>query len=407
MQRLLILLLLVILFNTNSQAQNAFETFANSNSEQSVKAYEQKDTAGYRKLLTEFLAKYDGLTPTEKKQYKGFLQNAYYNFCCTLSLAGNTSGALYYLKKSIDAGYLDYYHLQEDKDLDAIRYDAAFKEMMEPVRVLGDYQYILRNAGTYNTTDHRALPEFTYQSADNPNLVALRKGLNLDSIAGKGDDVLQVINLLHWVHNLIPHDGNHANPVVKNAMSMIAECKKDNRGLNCRGLATVLNECYLAMGYKSRFVTCLPKDSLKVDPDCHVINVVYLPSLKKWVWMDPTNDAYVMNEKGELLGIAEVRERLVKNEPLILNPSANWNNRERQTVGYYLDHYMTKNLYMLQCSASSEYDLETQEPGKSVTYITLVPLEYYDQQKDRRESKTAVFYQTNNPDSFWKSPSEK
>ncbi len=79
---------------------------------------------------------------------------------------------------------------------------------------------------------------------------------------------------------------------------MIAVCRKDNRGLNCRGLATVLNECYLAMGFSSRLVFRLPKDSLGVDPDCHVINMVFVPSLKKWIWTDPTNDAYVMNERG-------------------------------------------------------------------------------------------------------------
>ena len=33
--------------------------------------------------------------------------------------------------------------------------------------------------------------------------------------------------------------------------------------------------------------------------------------MKKWLWIDPTFDAYVMNEKGELLSIEEVRERLI------------------------------------------------------------------------------------------------
>jgi hypothetical protein len=85
------------------------------------------------------------------------------------------------------------------------------------------------------------------------------------------------------------------NPAVKNAMSMIAVCKRDNRGLNCRGLATVLNECYLAMGFKSRFVTCLPKDSLNIDPDCHVINAVYSNTLKKMA-MDRPNKRCLCNE---------------------------------------------------------------------------------------------------------------
>lgn len=65
----------------------------------------------------------------------------------------------------------------------------------------------------------------------------------------------------------------------------------------------------------------MPKYSID---DCHVINMVYLEAKKKWIWIDPTNNAYVMNEKGELLSIQEVRERLVADKPLLLNPDANW-----------------------------------------------------------------------------------
>ena len=48
--------------------------------------------------------------------------------------------------------------------------------------------------------------------------------------------------------------------------------------------------------------------------------------------MDPTNDAYVMNEKGELIGINEVRNRLINDQPLELNPDANWNHRTSQST---------------------------------------------------------------------------
>jgi hypothetical protein len=199
----------------------------------------------------------------------------------------------------------------------------------------------------------------------------------------------------------------NGNPEVKNAMSMINVCKKDNRGLNCRGLALVLNECYLAMGIKSRIVTCYPKDSLKIDQDCHVINSVYSESLKKWLWIDPTFDAYVMNEKGELLSIEEVRERLIEDKTLILNPDANWNNQSAQTKEDYLGNYMSKNLYMLECPASSEYNMETSSAGKTNIYIKLIPLDYYAQEPHKAEEKGEksnsiwIHYKTNNPKVFW------
>jgi len=263
----------------------------------------------------------------------------------------------------------------------------------------------LKGASKYNFNDNREIPKFTYQDQSNPNLVALRKGFNLDSIAGYGNDVSKILNLLHWIHNLIPHDGNHENPTIKNAMSMIAQCKKEGRGLNCRGLSTVLNECYLAMGFKSRFITCMPKDT--VFDDCHVINSVYLPNDRKWIWIDPTNNAYVMNENGELLSIEEVRERIINGKPIILNPDANWNNKSSTTKQEYLYNYMAKNLYRLQCPLVSEYDTETWKEGKKITFVELLPLDAYQQKPEKSESTntktgtTFTYLKTNNPNNFW------
>ncbi len=266
----------------------------------------------------------------------------------------------------------------------------------------------LKGAKEFNLLDNREIPEFTYQEKDNSNLVALRKGFKLDSVAGTGNEVSKILNVLHWIHKIIPHDGNSENPQIKNAMSLLTVCKNDNRGLNCRGLATVLNECYLSLGIKSRFITCLPKDPN--DTECHVINMVYSNDLKKWLWIDPTNDAYIMNEKGELLSIEEVRERLITDQPLILNPDANWNFKSSTVKEEYLYNYMAKNLYRLECPINSEYDIETIQNGKEMTYLQLLPIDYPKQKPDKTENNndksgtTIIKYNTNNPEIFWKAP---
>ncbi|HCT30577.1 MAG TPA: transglutaminase domain-containing protein [Bacteroidales bacterium] len=272
------------------------------------------------------------------------------------------------------------------------------------------YLETLKKADKYNKDDKRTVPGFTYQASDNPNLVALKKNFKLDSIAGTGNEVSQILNLLHWMHNLVPHDGVHGNPNIMNATDMINVCKKDKRGLNCRGLAMALNECYLSLGFKSRYITCLPKDSLGIDSDCHVINMVFSKSLNKWLWIDPTHDAYVMNEKGELLSVEEVRERLINNLPLILNPDANWNRKSSTLKEEYLYNYMAKNLYRLECPVSSEYNTETREKGKVISYIQLLPLDYfkqlpdYTEKKDEKSGTTFINFKTNNPYLFWAKP---
>ena len=267
---------------------------------------------------------------------------------------------------------------------------------------------ILKNAGEYDYTDNRFVPKFTYQSSENSNLQRIRQDLKLDSIAGKGSELSQIFNLLHWVHNLVRHDGNSDNPTLKNAKELINICKAENRGVNCRMLATILNECYLSMGIKSRYITCMPKET-NFD-DCHVINMVYSKELEKWIWIDPTFDSYVMDEKGNLLGIQEVRERLVKGLPLVLNADANWNRENLQTKENYLYNYMSKNLYRLQTPLNSEYDTETWKSGKEVTYIELLPIdgiEQTPQKKEQTNNSTGVkfiYYKTNNPNLFWTKP---
>lgn len=266
----------------------------------------------------------------------------------------------------------------------------------------------LKKAEKYNYSDHRFIPTFTYQSKDHPDLVKVRKELNLDSIAGKGTELSQIFNLMHWVHNLVRHDGNSNNPTLKNAIDLIKVCKAENRGVNCRMLATILNDCYLAMGITSRHITCMPKET-NFD-DCHVINMVYSKDLNKWIWMDPTFDAYVMDDRGNLLGVQEVRERLIKALPLVLNADANWNRINLQTKEEYLEKYMAKNLYRLQTPLTSQYNTETSVSGKNITYIELLPLDGLEQTPQLKEvnyEKSGVkfiHYKTNNPNLFWTKP---
>ncbi len=400
--------LLVLALTARPQAPASFDEFAQKQDKAMMDAYYKKDTTEFLRQLAVFRARYDTLS--NKKNYAGYLYGAYYNLGCTYSLVHDTPKALEWLRRSIAAGYSDYTHIQHDADWTDLRNDKRFIALIAPLRETGDYAYILHKGARYNPNDNRSLPSFRYQPSSDTLLVALRRELHLDSIAGKGTDVSQVLQLLHWLHDLIPHDGSHNNPPILNASSLIAVCREQHRGLNCRGLAIILNDCYQAMGFASRYVTCLPKDSLGTDPDCHVINSVFIPSLKKWIWIDPTNNAYVMDEKGNLLSIEEVRQRLINQQPLLLNPDANWNHRSTVTKEDYLYTYMSKNLYMLQCPVDSRFDYETRDNGKEYAYIELMPLDYFKQGPDKEAvdynngKGRYVNYHTNNPNAFWALP---
>jgi len=276
------------------------------------------------------------------------------------------------------------------------------------------YLKILKRAEKYDSTDIPGFPKFTYQSPNDSCLIALRKKFKLDSIAGFGNETTRVLNLLHWVHNTVSHDGQHESGITKiNANEILTAAIERNTKVCCGELASTLNDCYLAMGWKSRKIYCFPKDSLRVDHDSHVINIVYLYSKQKWILVDPTNDAYIKDENGELLSIEEVRERLIQGKTLIINPDANYNHISSVTKDYYLDYYMTKNLYRFYCPLNSEYDYETWGQNHKVVYVYLWPLDYQkklpfktDDYYNEDVKTTFNTYNIFNSKLFWQKPSD-
>ena len=331
--------------------------------------------------------------------------NFYYNLACYKALAGDKNGALktfeYYTNRVIDKEEIRLSNIYKDSDLDPLRNELRFKACMEQLEKWGDYKQKLKDAKQYIRGLVPDGMRFRYAAPNDPDLVRLREEFKLDSVAGAGDEISKIKNLLHWVHEIVPHDGSSYNPEIKNTIAMVELCKKENRGVNCRMMAQMLTEVYLAMGFKARFVTCLPKDFVS---DCHVITTVYSNTLNKWLWVDPTFDAYVMDENGTMLSIAEVREHLRTDKPLQLNDYANWNHKSKQTKEYYIDTYMAKNLYYLECMETARFNAETVIEGQQYRYIALMP---YD---EINTATNAIRWHTTrvcDDEWFWQSPYEE
>ena len=332
--------------------------------------------------------------------------NYYYNLTCYLSLAGNKKEALstfeYFTNRvTNEVELVDVSHIINDSDLDVIREEPRYKACIERLEACGNYKQKLKNAKGYYRGTLPVGMKFRYMSPNNPDLVRLREKFNLDSVAGAGDEISKIKNLLHWVHNIVPHDGRSINPEIKNTIAMVELCQKENRGVNCRMMAQMLMEVYLAMGFNARSVGCLPRDFVA---DCHVITTVYSNTLNKWLWVDPTFEAYVMDENGVMLSIAEVRERLRDDQPLQLNEDANWNNRQKTYKEHYLDRYMAKNLYYLLCMDYARFNAETVVEGQTCRYIALMP---YDEINSYTNSFGWAYLRVSDDEWFWQSPYEE
>jgi hypothetical protein len=398
----------IFLVSTISIAQSKTDDFFAQKENEFIKAYKEKDTTQYLGLMNSFLDFYEKLNQSNIEKYKNHKTNAYYNLCCTYAVLNDKENAGIYLKKSLESGFKNYSQLISDTDLNSIREENSYLESVASLRSIFDYLYVLSKDDNYDKTNQSVTDPFVYQSESDKNLRKLRYKYNLDSVAGTGAEIEKLKNILFWVHKKCPHNGDLKNPKIKNTLNFLNKCEQTNQGLNCRGLALVLNECYLSMGYKSRVVCCIPKDSLNIDDDCHVLTTVYSEDLKKWIWLDPTMNSIIYNQSGEILGVAEVRKALIAGDSLILNSEANWNGA-KVDINQYLYQYMAKNLYYLECPIKSEFNFETRKLFKKYHFVKLSPTNYLAKSARKFESKSVFFTRnishiTTNDDLFWSAP---
>jgi len=265
---------------------------------------------------------------------------------------------------------------------------------------------LLKKSAPYNNAQKQTYPAFTYQSSTDPQLADLRKTYNLDSIAGKGSEVQRAISLLDWFHRQVPHQ-DVAPLSVLTAQSIITSYQRTKIGQGCYPLSIAMNEIFLSMGFKSRSVICF-SNLYPVAQGGHVINSLYIDSLKKWIYIDPQENAYIKDEKGNFLSIAEVRERLISGKPLVLNATANYHGIPTKK-SEYLYQFMAQHIYRMICPVSSEYNSQTRSDGKLLQYVELLPAGAIDPSVDgfetsSRKNYQVITYHTNNDELFWQKP---
>lgn len=320
--------------------------------------------------------------------------NCIYDMACLYATTGQKKKALKELEKSVDIGYKNYNNMRNDNDFASLRKDKKFQTLLEEVksrRPLG----VLQKSASYAKDSVKMDNPFLYQPQESMNLRMVREYFKLDSVAGQGDELSKIINLLHFAHDNIRHDGNNRAFAELDAIDLYNYYKTTGRGVNCRQLAIALCEMYLSMGIPARYVGCMPADPN--DYECHVINAVWSSQLQKWLYIDPTMDAWVMDENGTMLSIAEVRQRLISNQPLVLCETANWNHESQQTKEYYLDEYMAKNLYYFVCKKISRFNPESlYRNNPPENDIRLIPAGFVN---NNWKCDT-----TTDPDFFWAKP---
>lgn len=147
---------------------------------------------------------------------------------------------------------------------------------------------------------------------DNNNFSDLISKYKIDKVAGDGSELDKVLNLMNWCsHNVLHNEGlKDVEFINKNSIDILDYSfgKGKEFGVYCRLQAIVFTECCLALGIKSRIVHCLPYSS--TDFESHVVSIVYINNLKKWIMIDAGNNQYFVDEKGIMLSPLEIRYRI-------------------------------------------------------------------------------------------------
>jgi len=199
---------------------------------------------------------------------------------------------------------------------------------------------------------------------NNPKFESLRSKYSLLKVAGNGSDFSKAVNIMQWVYDNVLHcqGGDEVN-IQRDPIAILDYSFGKGRmpGIYCRHQAIVLTECCLAVGLTARTIHGLPFSPN--DFDTHVVSMIYINELNKWVLFDQSNNAYFTNKNGTPLSPLEARDLLSRNEAVVCESI-------QKEVGIY-KQYMAKNLFYIKFWAKNTYGTDL---IKNQTTYHLVPV---------------------------------
>lgn len=158
----------------------------------------------------------------------------------------------------------------------------------------------------------------------------------IDKVAGNGSELDKALNLMKWCSENVLHNGGTKDVefIPKTSVDILDYAFQKGReyGVYCRLQAIVFTECCLALGIKSRILHCLPFSPN--DFDTHVVSMVYISDMAKWIMLDASNNRYFVNSDKTILSPMEIRSKLAYDDNIECNvPDDNYK------------RYMAKNMF--------------------------------------------------------------
>ncbi len=248
---------------------------------------------------------------------------------------------------------------------------------------------------------------FHYAQPTDKDLTKLRDQYDLEAVAGQGSETDQIIRLMGWVYGLAEHANEPAIPTERNAFAFIHMATAEHQQINCYMKTVILNEVYLSMGFCSRHTHLLPHSH--EERESHFVTSVYSRTLGRWILMDPDFGVYVTDEEGNILGVREIRRRLIADEPLRVQRRGRsslasvWADLCDLVEGADYFWFLSDFIFRIRCPKYSKFAQDS-EPIRE--YFELIPDGY------RRErlgqsgltDRGKRIYSINDENAFWVQP---
>lgn len=249
-----------------------------------------------------------------------------------------------------------------------------------------DYDILIAN--NYYGKENLSL-EITYDFNDE-SLKKLKSKYNLEKISGNGSDYIKQIRLMNWVRNTLRP--GVCTETANLTTDYILENSLNGLKCNCFMYALVLTDIFLAMGYKSRMITCMPID-LRFD-ECHCMVLVFSEHFNKKIVFDPALRGLYFGDSNVPLDIKELKNMIIEKRKIRYL----WNyieERKPDTISY-----LTKNFIRFEYHLNVKYCNHNNNENRTI--LSLVPLTLPISTKRILTNKICFEYIiTHDQDIFW------
>jgi len=225
----------------------------------------------------------------------------------------------------------------------------------------------------------RLFNDFSQSTCENFNLRYAKNSHNYEEIrniypvtnvAGKGSDFSKAVNLMRWVYDNVLHCGGATDftLIPKDPVSILNYSYGkgwEDGGVYCGHQAVVFTECCRSVGLSAWAINGLPFSPH--DFDNHVVAMVYIGELAKWVLFDQSNNAYFTDTNGNALSPLEIRYSFGIDKICVSKDLQPFHKVDFDEKVDSYKEYMAKNLFYIKFWEMNTLDFDL--PGNDIFYL--------------------------------------